>query len=148
MLDGIQDPRNLGAIIRSAYCTGADGVVIITKGASPLTAVALKSSAGLAEHMPIVLAPSASYAAQQAQQAGYDIYVSMLSQKARSVQSISFKKPVCIVVGSEGTGVSREMASYGTHVILPQRTSDISYNASVAAGILLYMVGTQIGTIE
>jgi 23S rRNA (guanosine2251-2'-O)-methyltransferase len=147
MLDGIQDPRNLGAILRTAYCTGVDGVVLISRGASPLTAVALKASAGLVEHVPVYYAPSSANAIQLIDQAGYSIYISVLSSKAESAYGINYKQPLCIVIGSEGVGVSRDILPFGKHVMLPQRNVDISYNASVAAGILLFMVGIQTGKI-
>lgn len=142
MLDGIQDPRNVGAIIRSAYCAGVNGVIITQRKSSPLTATALKSSAGLAEHIEILLAPSAKSAAQDLSSAGYTLYLSDIGG-GKNAAMIEYKTPLCLVVGSEGAGISSDIKSKGIVVTLPQRTSDISYNASVAAGILVFMVGTQ-----
>ena len=81
MLDGIQDPRNVGAILRSAYCTGAQGVVLVARNAAPLNAVALKSSAGLAEHLEIMVVPSAPAAVQELKAAGYNVYVAAFGGK-------------------------------------------------------------------
>lgn len=147
MLDGIQDPRNAGAIIRSAYCTGVDGIIMVQKGSAPITATVLKASVGLAEHSDIYMSPSAAAAVQELKKAGYTNYVSILDAKSKKVNEISFSKPLCIIIGSEGVGVSREAAQAGQHVYIPQRSADISYNASVAAGILLFIAGQQIGTI-
>jgi len=141
MLDGIQDSRNLGAILRSAYCTGVQGVILTKKGSCPLNAVAVKSSAGLAEHMDIFVAPSAQAAAQQLKDAGYAMYMAVFDGEDATAHE--YKQPLCIVVGSEGFGVSKNILKYGTPITLAQRTPDISYNASVAAGILLFLVGTK-----
>jgi len=141
MLDGIQDPRNLGAILRSAYCTGVQGVILTKKGSCPLNAVAAKSSAGLAEHMEIFVAPSAQSAAQILKDAGYNMYMAVFDGEDAS--KCEYTQPLCMVVGSEGFGVSKSILKYGKHITLAQRTPDISYNASVAAGILLFLIGTK-----
>ncbi len=139
MLDGIQDVRNLGAILRSGYCTGVDGVIMITKHGAPLNASAIKSSAGLAEHVEIYMAPSASMAAQELKKAGYSIYLSVVDNGKNATQ-VQYQKPLCLVIGSEALGISREIHNTGTLITLPQRSPDISYNASVAAGILLFII--------
>ncbi|HSW73896.1 MAG TPA: RNA methyltransferase [Candidatus Limnocylindria bacterium] len=138
MLDGIQDPRNLGAIIRSAYCTGVDGVIIIQQGAAPLTASAIKSSAGLAERMDVFVAPSALQAAKELQKAGYTLYLAAFG--GDNAATFAYQFPLCLVIGSEGEGISKEVLKQGTQITIPQRTKDISYNASVAAGILLFVI--------
>ncbi|MEX2438037.1 MAG: RNA methyltransferase, partial [Candidatus Babeliales bacterium] len=142
MLDGIQDPRNAGAIIRSAYCTGVDGVIVTASKSAPMNATVYKSSAGLAEHMDIYSASSAQAGILELKKAGYHIYISTL-EKAQNAHEIQYQLPCCIVIGSEGTGVTRSILKDGTAIKLPQRTPDISYNASVAAGLLLFLVGTQ-----
>jgi len=141
MLDSIQDPRNLGAILRSSYCTGVQGVVLTKKGSSPINAVAVKSSAGLAEHMEVFVAPSAQSAVQLLKEAGYTMYMAVFD--GQDATTCEYKQPLCVVVGSEGFGVSKNILKYGTPITLAQRTPDISYNASVAAGILLFLVGTK-----
>lgn len=141
MLDGIQDPRNLGAILRSVYCTGFNGVILCGKGNVEITATAHKSSAGLAEHLDIFLAPTATYAVQELKKAGYNIYLATLD--GTRANAATFTMPLCIVIGSEGKGISPEISKSGEKITLPQRTPDISYNASVAAGVLLFLVATQ-----
>ncbi len=140
LLDGIQDPRNVGAILRSAYCTGVDGVIVCAKHGAPLNAVALKSAAGLAEHLEIYQAPNATVAAQELTRAGYTIYLADFGGKDAREQQ--FAKPLCLVIGSEGLGVSAALRTKGTAVTLAQRSADISYNASVAAGILLFTIAS------
>ena len=141
LLDGIQDPRNVGAIIRSAYCTGADGVILTQRGAAPLTAAALKASAGLAEYLEIMIASSAQSAVQQIKDAGYALYVAAFDGK--NALEVQYQVPLCIVIGSEGEGIAPSIIRAGIQLTLPQKTADISYNASVAAGILLFLIGTQ-----
>lgn len=137
LLDGVQDVRNLGAILRSAYCTGVDGVILPQKNTAPLNAVALKSSAGLAEHLEIYYASSASSAVVELKKAGYNLYMAVL-ENGKDATQVTYKRPLCLVIGSEGIGISKEIQKSGELITLPQRSSDISYNASVAAGILLF----------
>jgi len=146
LIDGVQDPRNLGAIIRSAYCTKADGIVICKKGSAPLSAIALKASAGLAEYCEIYEAPSAQAAAQELINAGYKLYLTTFD--GESALDCTYQTPLCIVIGGEALGISKGLLSAGTHITLPQRTSDISYNASVAAGIVLFLAATQLGRLK
>jgi 23S rRNA (guanosine2251-2'-O)-methyltransferase len=144
-LDGIQDTRNLGAIIRSMYCTGASGLILPKKNSAPLNAIALKASAGLAEYLPIRLVASVQEALQELKTTKHHIYVAMLS--GQDARTCSFDKPLCLVIGNEATGVSKEVRAAGTSITLPQIRTDISYNASVAAGILLFLIGSQHKTI-
>lgn len=141
MLDSIQDPRNLGAILRSSYCSGISGVIITSKSSSPLNAVALKSSAGLAEHLEIYQTNSAPSIISELKKAGYNIYLAALNGK--DATTIEYELPLCLVIGNEATGISRNILDQGQKVTLPQVKSDISYNASVAAGILLFHIAQQ-----
>lgn len=142
LLDGIQDPRNLGAIIRSAYCVGADGVIISQKNSSYLTPSALKASSGLAEHMEIKLSPTTLVAISELKKSGYSIYLATFD--GESASSVKYQEPLCLVIGSEGKGVSSDILKLGNKITIPQIKSDISYNASVAAGILLFLIAEQI----
>jgi len=146
LLDGIQDPRNVGAILRSIYCTGFDGVIIPVRGAAPVNATALKSSAGLAEHLEIYCPPSSQAAVQELEKAGYSIYLALFN--GQSATSVSYQAPLCVVIGSEGAGISPALVKKGIPVTLPQINATVSYNASVAAGILLFLVATQQGAIK
>lgn len=141
MLDGIQDVRNLGAILRSAYCSGVDGVVLCKKGSAALTPASFKASAGLAEHLSIYVAPSAAYAAQELKNAGYNLYMAVLDGK--NATEVEFKKPFCLIIGNEAIGISKNIQTLGEKITLPQRTADISYNASVAAGILMFLAAAK-----
>ena len=141
LLDRIQDPRNLGAILRSAYCTNVNGVIVCKKGGAPLSPTALKSSAGLAEYLEIYETPTTATAIIALKKAGYTIYLATLD--GINATTITFKEPFCLVIGNEGTGIASDLLSSGTRITLPQHHADISYNASVAAGILLFLAATQ-----
>ena len=147
VLDGVQDVRNLGAIIRSAYCTGVEGVVLCCRNSAPLTPAAIKASAGLAEHIRIFIAPSMGFAMQELKKQGYHIYLATLGA-GENAAAVQYEIPTALVIGNEESGVSKEILKYGTQVLLPQRRADISYNASVAAGILLFLIGNQLKKIE
>lgn len=139
VLDSVQDVRNLGAILRTAYCTGVNGVVLCKKGAAPLTAAAFKASAGLAEHLEIYVAPSLKSAVIELKQRGYNLYMTVLENGVDATK-VTYKKPLCLVIGSEATGISKDIRQFGELITLPQREPDISYNASVAAGIFLFLI--------
>ena len=141
LLDAIQDPRNLGAILRSSYCTGVDGVIICDRQGVSLTATVLKAAAGLAEYLEIYQTTSVTAAVQELKKAGYAIYLAAFG--GQDATCVSYKAPLCIVIGNEGTGISKAILGSGIQVTLPQRSSDISYNASVAAGILLFIIAHQ-----
>lgn len=145
LLDGIQDPRNLGALIRSASCTNTSGIIMPAKGSAPLSGAAVKASAGLSEHADIYQAPSSIAALLELKKAGYEIYLATLGGK--DVRTITFTTPVCIVLGSEGSGISSALLAHGTAITLPQRIPTISYNASVAGGILLFMINSALHKI-
>jgi 23S rRNA (guanosine2251-2'-O)-methyltransferase len=137
MLDGITDVRNLGAILRSAYCSGIDGVVICHKGDAPMNPAVFKTSAGLAEYISIYKASSPQAAMQAISKAGYTSYMAV-PEKGQNVMDVAFKKPMCLVIGSEETGISPDILKAGNLITIPQRRPDISYNASVAAGVLMF----------
>ncbi|HXW86063.1 MAG TPA: RNA methyltransferase [Candidatus Bathyarchaeia archaeon] len=145
IFDGIQDPRNVGAIIRSAYCAGVNGIMMTQKHASPLNATAVKASAGLSEHMEIMLVPSALWAVQELHKLGYEIVLAAFG--GENALSYPYKAPLCLVVGSEGSGISKALYSYGKQVTIPQRSPEISYNVSVAAGILMVTAAVKINTL-
>ncbi|MCK4265455.1 RNA methyltransferase [Candidatus Babeliales bacterium] len=142
LLDAVQDVRNLGAILRSAYCTGADGIVICKKGAASLTPAAFKASAGLAEYLNIYQAPSINAAVREIKAAGYSLYMAVL--EGENALTVKYKKPLCLVIGSESIGISKDVQKEGKLITLPQKRPDISYNASVAAGILLFILSEKV----
>jgi len=137
LLDGVQDVRNLGAILRSAYCTGIDGVLLGKKHGSLLTPAVFKASAGLAEHLNIYVVPSIKNAVKELKAMGYTLYMTV-ADGGVDVTQITFKTPHCLVIGSEEVGIKHTVRNEGIQVTLPQRDT-ASYNASVAAGIFLFL---------
>ena len=146
ILDGIQDVRNAGAILRSAYCTGVDGVILCRRGGTVLTPAAIKSSAGLAEHLNIYIASTIQDAINKIKNEKYNIFLATL-EKGERASDVQYESPVALVIGNEAVGISKDIMNKGTRVLLAQRRSDISYNASVAAGILLHTIGIKIKAI-
>jgi 23S rRNA (guanosine2251-2'-O)-methyltransferase len=114
---------------------------MIKRGGAQLTGTAIKSAAGLSEHLEIYMAQSASAAVLELKNAGYNLYLATFD--GENAATCAYKNPLCAVIGGEGLGISKQILSSGTHVTLPQKTSDISYNASVAAGILLFLISAQ-----
>ncbi len=139
LLDGVQDVRNLGAILRTAYCTGVEGVILCRKGGASLEPAVFKASAGLAEYLDIYQASSINSAVTEIKKAGYSLYMSVLDN-GKNAMSVEYKRPMCLVIGSEALGISKDIQKDGVLITIPQRRADISYNASVAAGILLFLL--------
>lgn len=143
LLDSVQDVRNLGAILRTAYCVGITGVVIAKKGAAPLTPTVFKTSAGLAEYLDVYQAPSLAGAITDLKKVGYNFYMAVV-EGGSDATKIEYNKPACLVIGSEATGIAKDLISKGTPITIPQTKSDISYNASVACGILLFWISQKL----
>ncbi|MBI2352865.1 RNA methyltransferase [Candidatus Dependentiae bacterium] len=146
VLDGVQDVRNLGAIIRSAYCAGVDGIILSKRGGTLLTAAAIKASAGLSEHVDIFIGQTIQSILAELQKKDYSLYLATLGQGHNAI-TVEYKQPLALVIGSEETGISSSVFKLGIRILLPQRREDISYNASVAAGILLFLIGVKIQKI-
>lgn len=137
LLDGVQDVRNVGGILRSAYCTGFDAVILCDRQGAPLSGAAIKASAGLAEHLQVYRATSLASAMVLVQQAGYQIVLAVVNG-GQNVTKVAPDKAFCLVIGNEENGISQQILSSGVKVSLPQKRADVSYNASVAAGILMF----------
>jgi len=142
LLDGVQDPRNVGAIIRSAYCTGFTGVIIPAKQSAPLSGTVIKAAAGLTERLDIYQPPSSAVAMLELKKMGYHFYIAHLD--GTDARSVDYQKPLCLVIGNEAVGVSDTIKTQGVGITIPQRMPDVSYNASVAAGILLFLISSHL----
>ena len=141
--DGIEDPRNLGAIIRCAECAGAHGVVIPKRRSAGLTAAADKASAGAAEHMPVARVPNLPAALEQMKKRGLWIYGAEAGGES-PLWRTDMKGPICLVIGSEGAGMGRLTREKCDFVMsIPLRGKVNSLNASAAAAVLLYEIVRQ-----
>lgn len=141
--DGLEDPRNLGAVIRTAECAGAHGVIIPRHHSAGVTAAADKASAGAAEHMLIARVANLTGALQELKKAGLWVYGAE-ADGGSALWHTDMKGPVCLVIGSEGQGLSRLVRENCDFVMtIPMAGRVNSLNASVAAALLLYEVVRQ-----
>ena len=136
--DEISDPHNLGAIIRTAECAGAHGVVIPKRRSAGLTAVVAKTSAGAVAHLPVARVPNIPSLLKDLKKQGMWIF-GTAADGTTSLYDADLKGPAAIVIGSEGDGMTRLVAeSCDFLVSIPMRGKLNSLNASAAAAILLY----------
>lgn len=136
--DEISDPHNLGAILRTAECAGAHGVIIPKRRSAGLTAVVDKTSAGALEHMAVARVPNLAAAIETLKKNGLWIY-GTAAEGANELWKTDLTGPACIVIGSEGTGISRLVREKCDFLVsIPLRGQISSLNASAAAAVLLY----------
>ena len=139
VLDGITDPHNLGAIIRSAECAGAHGVVVPERRAAGLGPAAAKAAAGALNHMPVARVKNLNRAIEDLKEAGLWIIGTALDGEDALAADLS--GPIALVIGSEGDGIARlTLEKCDRTISLPMKGRIESLNASVAAGILMYEV--------
>ncbi len=139
ILDGITDPHNLGAIIRSAECTGAHGVIIPERRSVGLTPACVKAAAGATEYMPVAKVTNINREIEALQRRG--VWVMAAAMNGESVYGVDLTGPLALVIGSEGDGVSALTRKKCDRVVsLPMRGHIDSLNASVAAGAMMYAV--------
>ena len=137
MLDGIEDPHNLGAIMRSADVFEASGIVLPKHNSVSLNATVAKTSAGAINYVPVAVVNNLNQAIKTLKDEGYWI-VSTDGSASISYSSIKYDFPVVVVIGSEGKGVSSLVLKNSDYIVkIPQYGHVNSLNASVAAGILL-----------
>ena len=143
--DELSDPHNLGAILRSAECAGAHGVIIPKRRSVGLTAVVGKASAGAIEYMPVARVSNLSAAIRELKERGVWIY-GTAAEGASPLYKTDLTGPTAIVIGNEGVGMSRIVAeSCDFKVSIPMKGKISSLNASAAAAILLYEAVRQRG---
>jgi 23S rRNA (guanosine2251-2'-O)-methyltransferase len=145
VLDGIQDPQNLGAITRTADAVDADGIILPRHRAVGVTAAAAKASAGATEHVPVVIVTNLVHALEQMQAAGLWV-VGLAADGDTRYDAFDFTVPVAVVVGAEGEGMrSLTRRHCDAAVSLPLAGRVSSLNAGAAAAVLLYEVARQRG---
>ncbi len=137
ILDGVEDPHNLGSVIRVAECTGAHGVVIPRHRAASVNETVVKVSAGAAAHVMVVKATNVNDVIDELKAKGVWVYAADMD--GESIYSTNLSGAVAFVIGGEGAGVKRLTKSKCDGVIaLPMRGRVNSLNASVAAGVVAY----------
>lgn len=139
ILDEIEDPHNLGAIIRSAECAGAHGVIIKKRRSAGLTYTAYKASAGALEYLPVARVTNIADTIDQLKER--NIWVYGADMNGEDYLRTDFGGAVALVIGNEGKGISRLVREKCDVIVsLPLKGRINSLNASVAAGILMYKV--------
>ncbi|MCQ2547606.1 MAG: 23S rRNA (guanosine(2251)-2'-O)-methyltransferase RlmB [Clostridia bacterium] len=142
ILDGIEDPHNLGAIMRSAECAGAHGIIIPKRHSAGLTEVVAKASAGAIEYMPCVKVTNIAQTIEQMKKDGFWIAACDMGEHMYYEQNLT--GPIAVVIGSEGFGISKLVKEKCDYVVsIPMRGHITSLNASNAAAILMYEIRRQ-----
>ncbi len=139
LLDGVTDPHNLGAIIRTAECVGAHGVIVPERRSVGLTPAAVKASAGAVEHMKVARVTNLNRTMEDLKKRGVWTYA--VTMDGADYQTVDFHGGVALIIGAEGDGISRlTLENCDYRVSLPLEGSIDSLNASVAAGVMMYRV--------
>jgi len=143
VLDGIEDPHNLGAILRTADAAGADGVVIPERRAAGVTPTVTKASAGASEHLPIAKVTNIGRTLEELK--SKNLWIVGLDERApQNYDSLDYKMDCAIVLGAEGKGVHELVRKKCDFLIsIPMLGKVPSLNVSVAAGIMLYEIVRQ-----
>ncbi len=137
LLDGVEDPHNLGSIIRSAECAGAHGVVITKRRSAPVTATVVKTSAGAAEHMRIARVVNLVSAIETLKKEG--LWIAGADMAGNSMYEADMKGGFALVIGSEGSGLSKLVKEKCDFLVsVPIKGKIDSLNASVAAAIIMF----------
>lgn len=143
ILDEIEDPHNLGSILRTADCTGVHGVIIPKRRSVGLTATVSKTSAGAVEYVPVARVTNIAQTIEQLKESG--VWVAGADVSAtEEVYKARFNMPIALVIGNEGKGIGRLIKEKCDFLVkLPMSGKINSLNASVAAGVLMYEVVRQ-----
>lgn len=138
VLDGVEDPHNLGAIVRSAHAAGADGVIVPDRRAAGLTETVAKAAAGALEHLPVVRIGNVNQTLADLKSRGFWIYG--LDDQARELyHDVQYATPTVLVLGGEGHGLHQLVKKNCDALVrIPMAGAISSLNVSVAAGIALF----------
>jgi 23S rRNA (guanosine2251-2'-O)-methyltransferase len=138
VLDGIEDPHNLGAIVRTAHAAGAGAVVIPERRAASLTDVVAKAAAGALEYLPIARVTNINRALESLKEMGFWIY-GLDERGTETYDRVQFSAPTAIVLGGEGKGLHDQVRKHCDALVrIPMSGKISSLNVSVAAGIVLF----------
>ncbi|BAP39492.1 23S rRNA (guanosine(2251)-2'-O)-methyltransferase RlmB [Metamycoplasma canadense] len=148
ILDHIQDPQNLGAIIRSANVFGVNHIIIPKDRAVDVTPTVLKTSSGGFKNIKVIKVSSLFDAIEFLKKNDFWIYATSLNNKAKKISNIKFSLPTALIMGNEGTGVSKTLLKQADEIVyIEQNKNSVqSLNVSVATGICLYEVNKQINS--
>lgn len=140
ILDSIQDTHNVGAILRSADCSGVDGIIITKNNSAPINETVVKTSAGASEHVKITLINNLAQTIDELKKKGFWIVGSYL-EGAKAYTSVDYKIPLAVIVGNEEKGIRKLTADKCDHLVrIPMKGKIQSLNVSVATGVLLFEI--------
>jgi len=143
ILDSIMDPQNLGSIIRTAHCLGANGVVIPIDRAAPVTAAVIKASAGSAEQLPVTRVTNLSQTIDYLKNKGFWVFGAE-AHAGTNLREMDFNCPVVLVLGGEAKGIRPLIKKKCDFLLtIPMAGSFDSFNVAVAAGIIQYEIFCQ-----
>ena len=144
ILDDIEDPQNLGAILRAAECFGVDAVIWSKNRGVDITPAVSKASVGASELVNVVRVANVADAARKLKTAGYWIAASLLDEKAQRLDRFDAPRKIAIIMGSEGEGLGRLIVEIADYLLyIPQFGSIQSLNVSQATSVLLYELRRQ-----
>lgn len=144
LLDGITDPHNLGAILRSADAAGCHGVIVPKDRSCPITAVVDRVSAGALAHVPICRVTNLARCVDELKESGVWVYGLAAAEESQSLYATALDGDVALVVGSEGSGLRANIRRHCDCLLeIPMAGGVSSLNASVAAGVALFEVVRQ-----
>lgn len=145
ILDQIEDPHNLGAIIRSAESFGFDGVIVPERRSASVSPIVYKTSAGAINNINIIMVKNTNRAIEEIKEAGFWVY-GLAGEASSPIDQVDLKGKVCLIVGNEGKGLSRLVRENCDILInIPMKGFVNSLNASVASAIAMYEVLRQNG---
>jgi 23S rRNA (guanosine2251-2'-O)-methyltransferase len=140
ILDEIQDPHNVGAILRSAECSGVNGIILTKHNSATITSTVTKVSAGATEHLKICQVNNLSQTIDELKEKGFWIVGSSL-ENAKNYTEVDYKIPIALIVGNEEKGIRKLTASKCDFLVkIPMSGKIQSLNVSVATGVLLFEI--------
>jgi 23S rRNA (guanosine2251-2'-O)-methyltransferase len=140
LLDSVTDPQNLGSIIRTAHCCGANGVIIPENRAASVTASVAKASAGAFQYLPVAMVVNLVRTIEYLKERGFWIYGADAEAQS-DIRTPDYERHIALVMGSEGRGIRPLIRKKCDFLIsIPMRGQVASLNVSVAAGVILFEI--------
>jgi 23S rRNA (guanosine2251-2'-O)-methyltransferase len=145
LLDGVEDPHNLGAIIRTAHAAGANAVIVPERRAAPLTETVERAAAGAIEYLPVARVTNVTQCLEKLKELGFWIYG--LDEKGSELYTeVEYARPTVIVLGGEGKGIHQGVQKHCDVLVkIPMAGEVSSLNVSVAAGVVLFELRRRLG---
>jgi 23S rRNA (guanosine2251-2'-O)-methyltransferase len=145
LLDGVEDPHNLGAIIRTAHAAGANAVIVPERRAAPLTETVERTAAGAIEYLPVARVTNVTQTLARLKQRGYWIY-GLDERGSELYDKIEYARPTVLVLGGEGKGIHQAVQKHCDVLVkIPMAGEVSSLNVSVAAGVVLFELRRRLG---